>query len=218
MDTWPPHFRVIGQAFLDWWDDWVQMTVVSVIWILCWLTIVLGPPATLGLVYVGHRLTYGDSQGSSGLLAGGRQYFLTAWRWMGLNLLVAIIIAVNVRFYGQFATPLSFLVQWVFVFAGILWGVVQFYALPYLMEQDEKSWRLALRNGLFTALAAPGYTLVIVAAAALIVAVSVFLIVPLFLGAPALLAVLGSHAVRERLATYRVREREAHKQQNEREV
>jgi uncharacterized membrane protein YesL len=208
METWPPHFRVVGQAVLDWWDDWVQMAVIGSVWVLCWLTIVLGPPATLGLAYVGHRLAYGESLGSSGLLTGGRRYFLAAWRWMGLDVLVILLVIVNVGFYGQFDTLGSHLVQWAFILAGVLWGVVQFYALPYLMEQEDKSWRIALRNGLFTALAAPGYTLVVAGAAALVATVSIILIVPLFLGAPALVAVLGGRAVRERLATYQVRERE----------
>jgi len=44
--------------------------------------------------------------------------------------------------------------------------------------------------------------------AALIVVLSVWLVAPLFLGAPCLIAALGNRAVRERLETYRARERE----------
>jgi hypothetical protein len=76
------------------------------------------------------------------------------------------------------------------------------------MEQAEKRVGLALRNGLFTALAAPGYTLVVVGVAVLVAGLSAGTIALLFLGGPCLIATLGSRAVVERLETYRVRERE----------
>ena len=45
--------------------------------------------------------------------------------------------------------------------------------------------------------------------AALVAALSVVVVAPLFLGGPCLIAALGNRAVRERLETYRVQEREA---------
>jgi hypothetical protein len=77
------------------------------------------------------------------------------------------------------------------------------------MEQERKHLGMALRNGLFTALAAPGYTTVVAGVAALIAALSVAVVAPLFLGGPCLIAALGNRAVRERVETYRVRERES---------
>jgi uncharacterized membrane protein YesL len=92
---------------------------------------------------------------------------------------------------------------------ALAWLTVQFYALPYLVEQEEKRIGLALRNALFTALAAPGYTVVVAGSAALIAVLSVALVFPLFLGGPCLIAALGNRAMLERLEAYRVREREA---------
>ncbi len=208
MEQWPVPLRVIGRALSDWWDDWVQMVLIDLVWVLCWLTVVLGPPATFGLYHVANRLVHGESLGLSGLLAGGRRYFLRAWLWILLNLVVTAVVGVNVWFYARFDAIWAGLLQAFFLLLGLAWLVVQFYALPYLMEQGKKSLRLALRNGLFTALAAPGYTLVVVGLAALVGALSVGTVAPLFLGGPCLIAVLGNRAVRERLETYRVRERE----------
>jgi uncharacterized membrane protein YesL len=123
---------------------------------------------------------------------------------MLLNLLVAAVSAVNVWFYGQFDEDWARIVQGFPLFLGLVWLVVQFYALPYLMEQKEESLKLALRNGLLTLLAAPGYTVVVAGLAALITLLSVWLVAPVFLGAPCLIAILGNRAVRERLETYRV--------------
>jgi hypothetical protein len=77
------------------------------------------------------------------------------------------------------------------------------------MEQEQKRLRSALRNGLFTALAAPGYTLVVVGLTVLTIALSVGFVFPLFFGAPCLIAVLGNRAVLERLEVFGVREQEA---------
>ncbi len=203
----PVPLQVIAGALSDWWDDWVNMALISLVWLLCWVTIVLGPPATFGLYYVTNHLAHGRSLGLRGLLEGGRRYFLESWLWMLLNLVVAVVLAVNVWFYGQLDADWARIVQAFPLFLSLAWLVVQFYALPYLMEQKEESLKLALRNGLFTFLAAPGYTAVVAGLAALIAVLSVWLVAPVFLGGPCLIATLGNRAVRERLETYRARER-----------
>jgi uncharacterized membrane protein YesL len=214
----PVPLQVIGQALRDWWDDWVNMALISLAWLLCWATVVLGPPATFGLYYVTNRLAHGRSLGLRGFIEGGKQYFAKSWLWMLLNLVVAVVLVVNIWFYGQLDADWAAIVQIFPLFLGLAWLVVQFYALPYLMEQKEKSLKLALRNGLLTFLAAPGYTAVVAGVAALLAILSVWLVAPLFLGSPCLIAALGNRAVRERLETYGVQEREAaRKESDERE-
>ena len=200
---------VITQTFVGWWDEWVNLWVLNLAWVLCWLTIVLGPPATLGLYYVTNRLAHGESLGLSGFLDGGRRYFFLSWLWMLINLVVAIVISANFWFYASFESIWMDFLQAFFVILGIIWLIVQFYALPYLMEQESKHLGIALRNGLYTALAAPGFTLVVAGVGALIVGLSVVLVFPLFLGVPCLVILLGNRAVIERLGTYQVREKEA---------
>jgi len=217
----PVPLQVVAQALSDWWDDWINMALINLVWLLCWVTIVLGPPATFGLYYVTNQLAHGRSLGLRGLVEGGKRYFAKSWLWMLLNLVVALVLAVNIWFYGQFDADWAGIVRAFPLFLGLAWLVIQFYALPYLMEQKEESLKLALRNGLFTLLAAPGYTAVVAGLAALIAVLSVWLVAPLLIGGPCLIATLGNRAVRERLETYalfsaRVREREAtRKESNE---
>jgi uncharacterized membrane protein YesL len=202
----PIPLQVIVRALSDWWDDWVNMALIGLVWSLSWVTIVLGPPATFGLYYVTNQLAHGRSLGLSGFVEGGKRYFAKSWLWMLLNLVVAGVVVTNAWFYAQFDADWAVIVRVFPPFLGLAWLVVQFYALPYLMEQEEESLRLALRNGLFTLLAAPVYTAVVAGLAALIAVLSVWLVAPLLLGGPCLIAVLGNRAVRERLETYRVRD------------
>jgi uncharacterized membrane protein YesL len=204
----PVPLQVIAQALRDWWDDWVSMLLISLAWLLGCLTIALGPPATFGIYYVTNQLAHGQSLGLRGMIEGGKRYFFQSWLWMLLNLAVGFLLTVNLMFYQQFTSTWAALLCAFHVFLGLAWLIVQFYALPYLMEQERKHLGIALRNGLFTALAAPGYTAVVAGLAALIAALSVVVVAPLFLGSPCLIAALGNRAVRERVETYHVRERE----------
>lgn len=209
LSDWPVPIQVIGRSLTDWWDDWVNMVVVNLLLCLGWLTIVLGPPATFGLYYVTKYLARGQSLGPRALLEGGRRYFWQSWIWFLMNLVVALVIGANYFFYSSLSPTWANFLQAAFALLALAWLMVQFYAVPYLMEQEEKRIVLALRNGLFTALAAPGYTLVVAVAAALVIGLSAGTVSLLFLGGPCLVALLGSRAVLERLESYGVREREA---------
>lgn len=214
MTRLPVPLQVIAQALRDWWDDWVNQVIIAIVWIFCWLTVVLGPPATLGLYYVANRLAHGDSLGLGGLIEGARRYFIKSWQWALLNLAALLVLAVDLMFYGQVQAAWAGFLQGTFIVLGLLWLLVQFYALPLLMEQEQKSLKLALRNGLFVALSAPGYTLVVAFIAVLLLVFCAALIIPIFLGFPGLFAAIGNRAIIERLATYGVHKRQATQQQN----
>jgi hypothetical protein len=199
---------VIFQSFRDWWDDWVFLSILNLIGLLCWLTIILGPPATFGLYYFSNHLAHGENIDFKGLLDGGRLYFFHSWLWMLTNLVAAIIISGNIWFYASFDQTWANFLQAFFIILGVFWVVIQFYTVPYLMEQERKNLLIAWRNGLFTILAFPGYTLVVVGVAALVALLSVVLIFPLFLGAPCLILLLGNRSVIERMETFQVSERE----------
>ncbi len=198
----PASLRVIGRALVTWWDDWIPLVVVNLLWALMVLTVVLGPPATFGLYAVTHELRQGRSRGAAGLLEGLRKYFWVSWRWALLNLVVLSVLTVSYVFYSQIGAVWSGALSGITLLTAAVWLIVQFYAVPFYMEQEQQTLRLALRNGLFTTLAAPGYTLVLALAAALLVVAGVILVGPLFLGGPCLLALLGHCAVSERLIAY----------------
>ena len=208
MKNLPAPLKVTAQALIDWWDAWISMVIVNLAWILCWLTIVLGPPATFGLYHVTHQLARGESLGLGGLIEGARRYFAKSWLWMLLNLAVTIVIAVDLIFYAQVDAIWVGFLQGTFIVLSLFWLMVQFYVPPFLMEQDNKSLKLALRNGALTLLAAPGYTIVVTGIAVLLIVFSLFLVFPLFMGVPCLITAIGNRAVMERMETYGVREHE----------
>ena len=70
LDSLPTPVQVVGLALSDWWDDWVNMVVINLLWWLCWLTVVLGPPATFGMYYATNQLAHGSRLGLMGFFAG----------------------------------------------------------------------------------------------------------------------------------------------------
>jgi hypothetical protein len=184
------------------------MAVVNVVWLLCWLTIILGPPATFGLYYYANALAHGQNLGLSGFVEGGRRFFLKGWLWMLLNLAALVLISVNLVFYGQFDALWAAFLGGLILATTVIWFGTQFYALPYLMEQENQQLRLALRNGLLTMLAAPGYSLIVMGLAAVLMALGLLLVFPFIVGVPAMISALGTRAVLERMEAFGVRERD----------
>lgn len=200
--------HIFIEAFRAWWDDWVNWLACGLLLILAWLTVVLGPPATLGFYHVAHHLTYGRSLGPQGMIKGAWRYFVTGWVWFGVNTIAALFIYANFWFYGQLAGFAGRLLVGLSVVLVVVWLLVQFYTLPYLMEQERKSLFLALRNGLYSLLAFPGYTLIFGGLTLMISVLSLRLVVPMVFGVPGFTALLGTWTVRERLESHQVWKRE----------
>ncbi len=207
-----PHFpaslRVIGRSFVDWWDSWLDMVLVTALWFIAQVTVVLGPPATFGYYYAVHSMLNGQAIGVPGLIEGARKYFGKAWLWGLVNLLAVFTITFSAWFYLHQAATWSFYAFALVVLVGYLWICTQFYALPYFMELENKDLYTAMKNGLFTTLAAPFFTPILIIISLLVVVLSFVLILPLFLGLPALVPIMGFRSMYDRLVAFRLRERE----------
>lgn len=199
--TGPAPVRVIIRAALEWWDNAFQMAVINVLWVACWFTIVLGPPATFGMYYAAYKVAREEFLAIGDWWVGLRRYFVKSWVWMSLNLFVAFIVWLNLSFYVQFGEAWwAALLQGIFLAFGAGWWMVQFFALPYVMESPDASLRAALRNGAYTIFASPGYSLTLIAAVVVLLGVSAALVGPFLFGIVSLIALMGAFAVRERLA------------------
>ena len=197
-------FGVVGRAVGDWWRDWVKAAVVNLAWVVCCATVVLAPPATFALYHYAHEVRRGRVTTPTELFSAGRRMFVKSWLWALLNLLAVLLVWANLLFYGRLESPLALIVYPLLALAVALWLAVQFYAPPYLMAQQTPSLRRAYRNALFTTLASPLYTLILLLIVGVLVALGLRLFVLLFLGLPCLIAVLGACAVAERLEVFGV--------------
>jgi uncharacterized membrane protein YesL len=204
----PASLRVIGRAFVDWWDGWLDMVLTIIVWFLAQLTVILGPPATFGMYAVAHQMINGEATGVRGLISGARTYFWKAWLWGIFNLLATFTLVVNVYFYGNLKTAWAPFVQVIIFMLGILWYCTQFYALPFFFEQELKSIFIAIKNGFLTTLAAPFFTFVVMVVVVIVLGLSVGFVIPLFLGLPAVVPFLGFRSTVNRLEAFGLRKPE----------
>lgn len=214
----PASWQVIGRAVVDWWDGWFDLLSVVIVWLIAQFTIVLGPPATFGLYHVVYLMVNGESTGVRGLIEGGRKYFGAAWLWNAINLAVLITLAINIRFYSQFVDDWRYFIQILMVVLMVLWLVGQFYALPFFHEQKEARVLTALKNGLLMALATPFFSFVLMVVSTILVVLCGILVLPIFLGVPALIPVLGVRAVQNRLESFGIRKPDKTPKELEREA
>lgn len=199
----PASLRVFGRAFIDWWDSWLDMVLVSGVWFICQLTIILGPPATFGAYYmIGELHTSGTSLGLRGVWDGARKYFGRSLLWGLMNWVAIGLLYVNIGFYGRINAWWGLTLELIVAVMGVLWFCANFYALPYFMLFEVPSLKTALRNGILTTLAAPLYTIVLLAISIVLLALSVGIVLPVFLGVPGLVAVIGFKAVNDRLVAF----------------
>jgi uncharacterized membrane protein YesL len=193
---------VIGQSLADWWNSMVGLAVMNAVWLGLSLTVVLFPPATVAMYAVTNGIARGRGQHLTDFVQAMRRYAGISLRWTLANLLVGVILYVNLSFYGAVRGALASFVLVGLACLAVLWLAMQFYTGPFLMEQEDKRLRVALRNAAFLALATPVYTLTMLAAAALAIVLSVVAILPLAVFTLSFLALLGNRAVIERLLAF----------------
>lgn len=197
--------RIIRRSLIDLWYEWVNMVLINIVWSLGLLTIVLAPPITVGAFYAVNQLAQGRSIHFSDFIEGFRRYFWLSYAWSLLNVAAAILAWSSLLFYGQLQQGWSILILTFIMMIALGWFIIQFYALPYLIEQEQKNLLVALRNSLFTGLASPLYTLIVVGFSTIIGIISIVTIAPVFLGGPCLIALVANHAVCERLVAFGIR-------------
>lgn len=195
-------FGVIRRTFIDWYDSMILLAVLNLLWLLSVVTVVLFPPATAAMYAVAYEITHEGSSSFSEFMQAGRRYFVKSWIWALINLAVLVLAWSNIVFYGAQGTDLAAIVQMIFVILTIYWLIIQFYVWPFFMEQREKRVLLALRNATLTALAAPGFTVLMVVVVVALLVASVVFVLPAGVMTAAIIALMGVHAVTDRLVAF----------------
>jgi len=202
-NTW----QVFRKTLSDLWDEMYLLVMVNVLWVALSVLLVTGPPATAGLFVLTHRLARGESVGLRDFFEGFRRYFWRSWLW-------AIVAGAGFFILGSDAVLMGSLssadyvifIQGFFLMLLFLWAFVLLYAFPLVLEQEQPSLRLALRNALVMLASNQGFSITLFGLALLVALLSSLLVAPWGIITVVFLALLGNHAVLDRLAAWRARE------------
>jgi len=182
-------------AIKIWWRDWANQVFVAFAAILLSLTVVLYPMVLFGVYEQALDLTHGIRTGIIGFWHGGKSYWRKSLPWGLLNLLVLALLSLNIWFYQNTDHPVALVLVILMIGLGFFWLIWQFYTVSCFFLQEEKTLKIAWKNGLAIILSQPGYALVIAIVMLVFLGLSITTFIPLFLGSIPLIAILGLRAV-----------------------
>jgi len=202
-------WQVFRKTLSDLWDEMYLLVVVNVLWVALSVLLVTGPPATAGLFVLTHRLACGEAASLRDFFEGFRRYFWRSWLW-------AIVAGAGFFILGGDAVLMGSLssanyvvfIQGFFLMMLFLWAFVLLYAFPLILEQEQPSLRLALRNALVMFASNRGFSVTLFGLALLVALLSSLFVAPWGIITVVFLALLGNHAVLDRLEAYRAKEDE----------
>lgn len=200
-------FRVIVKTVKDIWGEMFNLVLMNLFTLICLVVVIPGPPALAALYAMCNRVANDYAISWDNYFKAFREYFKQAWLYFALATLITILIVVNFWWYGQAFGDQTW-VQWVrgaWLAVAFFWFVVNFYVWAFFMEQEDKRWRVALRNSALVAGANPLFTVMLLIVVGLLMVLSLVL-TPLFvLLGLAIWAMFGSEAVVNRVNVYRKR-------------
>jgi len=200
-------WQVFRKTLSDLWDEMYLLVVVNVLWVALSVLLVTGPPATAGLFVLTHRLACGEAASLRDFFEGFRRYFWRSWLW-------AIVAGAGFFILGGDAVLMGGLssadyvvfIQGFFLMLLFLWAFVLLYAFPLVLEQEQSSLRLALRNALVMFATNQSFSITLFGLALLAALLSSLLVAPWGIITVVFLALMGNHAVLDRLEAYRAKE------------
>jgi len=199
--------RVVFKTLKDLWGEMFNLALMNLFTLLCLAVVIPGPPAMMALYAMCNRVANDYAISWEHYFAAFRQHAAKAWLYAIAALAFTALLLFNLWWYGAaFAgAPWGPWVQGAWLAALLFWLVANFYVGPLYIEQQDRRWRVALRNAVLLVGAHPLFTLVILATTGLLVGLSL-LITPLFvLLGLAIWALLASEAVVNRVNLYRKR-------------
>ncbi|MEN6435203.1 MAG: DUF624 domain-containing protein [Anaerolineaceae bacterium] len=194
-------FQIIYLALRDIWDDLWTALVINLIWTVCVILIIPGPPATLALFNYSNRLAHGEIADLADFFTSFNRYWRPAWRWGIINLSLVSIFIGDIFLIGRSALTSSTIrmVQGFYITAIIICFLVQLYTIPFMLEQEKPIVRMAFRNSIVMIGKNIPFSVVLGIAIILILLFGTFLCMITFAIGGLLLADIGNRAVNNRL-------------------
>ncbi len=191
--------RILGRAARRWWYDWTVIVIVCPLWLLAQLFIITGPPATATLYALMGSTAESHYYGPAEAWAAFKEMFWPAWRWALVNLFVWGVGAFNLLYYWPEVGAGWLALRLAWIGALSVWLALNLFYWPFRLAQSDKSMRNTYANAGRFLLLNPLSALVLSVVCAGVLALSVVTVIPLVLGAPAWVALVGILAVEQAL-------------------
>lgn len=199
---------IFRDSIIDIWKDLWTSLVCNTIWLLANLLIIPGPPATIALYDYANRKAHGEEPDHKDFWNSFKKSWDIGWRWGAINLLFLPILFIDIYLSSKISNPTleSYLVG-LYIAMGLGWFLLQFFALPFLFEQDKMKVWTALRNAVVMIGRNIYFVLVILFFLVLILIIGTLVSLLSVMFGGIFIALLGNRAVLNRLALYKNEEK-----------
>ena len=168
---------LFGRAIAAIWQDLWTSLVVDALWLLSNILIISGPPATLALTAYCNGIAAGEPLDHLDYWRYFKRSWGIGWKWGAINLLVLAFLAGDFYITSQALDfPGRKFLLGIYFALGIIWLVLQLFALPFLYEQKDTNLRQALGNSQVLLAGDPGFMLILLTGLAMILLIGI----PLF--------------------------------------
>lgn len=196
--------KILGGTFRDLWSDLWTVLACNFFWLIANVLIIPGPPATLAVMYYANRIAHGEQADLADFWGAFRGYWGPAWRWGVVNLAMTAFLIADIAVTAQFPDAAwKYWLQGLYVVILVVWLGMQFYALPFLFEQEQMKVRQALRNSIALIGRNLRFTLMLWLMLLLILAAGTFAFLLSAMFGTVFLACAGNRAVLNRLEVIR---------------
>ncbi|MCC7355052.1 MAG: hypothetical protein IT330_15010 [Anaerolineae bacterium] len=188
-------FRIFGLSVRDLYEELFMFAGLNLLWWLCVLVIILIPPATAGLMYIGNELAHERRVEWRMFLTGARLYFWRSWQIAIVALGGAFILLTNVWFYVNATTGILQYLTILWIYLLIIWVAAQIYAFPLLIQMEQPRILLIYRNALLLTLSRPLFTVLLILLLLIATIIGGIFAIILILAIPGLWAIASNRAL-----------------------
>jgi hypothetical protein len=173
---------------------WILIQAGGVWWFSPLIAIPAGP-ASAALAYLTRQVVRDLAADRAYYLEGLRRYWKLALGVSAASMGILSLLILNIQFYSaqpQIAFRL-FTVFWLWL--GIFWFGIQLFIYPVLVGLKEPGFLATVRTASFLAFASPLFTVILLAIAGALTALSVVFAILVLLAWPAMMALLGEQSL-----------------------
>jgi len=147
--------RTLQNQFWEAYYRSIDLILVNLIWFVFSLPLITAIPALGGLFYATNRMIHDGSAGWGTFVEGFRKHWWLSWRWGLINVAIFALLGISLSFYSQVSVPWLNQARWLFVAVIAVWGEIQLFAFPLLLEQTDQRFLTATRNSMVLFLRCP---------------------------------------------------------------
>lgn len=139
---------LIWRATKLWWQHWIGILVLNMLWFFLQLPIISGPPSTAAFFAIVKRMIEGEVWDTRDMWDELQRLFWPAWRWAVVSVVFAVVVIGNFVIYQARVGGLWTTLRLMWGVIALLWLAVNLFYWPFWLHQTDKSLHTTVMNAL----------------------------------------------------------------------